>query len=693
MKRHLLACGAAALMIAALTSCGGSGVTSTSTAPSATTVAGVASIGPIKDGSVTIWALNDDGTKGGVLIEGLRTAEDGSYSADIGQYNGNILVEVTGGTYVDEVTGDFMTLDIPLRAALTGATRKVNLAVTPITELAVRTAGTLTRTAIEEANTMAGIMSGGISITDTDPADISKAGRRADNDQYGLMLATISQMSHTKGWRLDQALDYIRKDFADDGVAQNAGPDLKSALKEFISSSTNKTGITSLGDTNLDNGLDLVSDPAKPIGKPAITPDIAKAKALIADFRNTVSALANYKGMKSVNIVEVPFNRLSSEMRHKIEPTIASVNHKVCWILQSHFSLLNNTQWNQKDRSGNILKITDNGTPGNASFTVTSPSGAAVASGTMTILKDAAGLPVSGGFTGIVKTKAGSVNVDLTYTGTLQNNRFDSMTFLGTLSVPGLEIDFRDGGRKMSATFAPDPDNVSGYDDIYPTSAYLSAKITTKSVRFDGTLSVPEIVWSSKAHMELDQKTGKSYCESGPVPKAARYDGAFAEIIDGKETGLKFSGSMGANFHNAAVFNECTPENKTNFKKWDASFDGIIEMPSHPALMTFMKVAGKLKDHTEFNAKYTRRNSDGTVAFLSGSGEYYSYSNKPTHFSFKDHNGLDFSIDFDDRLACEKKFAGAIRTSGGEKLADLDAFNKTCVPTVKFTDGYFESIL
>lgn len=693
MKRHLLTCAGAALMIAALTSCGGSGVTSTNTGPAATSVSGVASKGPIKDGAVTIWALKDDGTKGSVLADGIRTAADGSYSADIGKYNGNILVEASGGTYEDEATGNLVTLDIPLRAALTGATGKVTMAVTPLTELAVRSAGPLTRTAIEEANTMLGIMAGGISIVNTDPADVSKAGRRTDNNQYGLMLATISQMSHKKGWRLDQTLDYIKKDLDDDGVAQKAGPDLKEALKEFISSPKNKTEITHLDDTNIDNGLDLVSDPLKPVGKPAVKSDLAKAKAFIADFRNTVSALSNYKGMKSVDIIEVPFNRLSSEMRHDIEPNISTVTRKVCWILQSHFSLLNKTPWNLKDGSGNTLKIVENGTPGNASFTVMAPSGAAIDSGAMTILKDANGMPVSGSFTGVIKTNAGNMNVDLTYTGTLKNNLYDSMTFLGAMSAPGLEINFRDGGRKMSASLAPDPDNVSGYDDIYPTSAYISAKITTKSVRFDGTISIPEIVWSGKAHMEHDQQTGKSWCESGPVPKAARFTGSFAEIVDGKETGLRFGGSMGANFHNADIFNDCSPESDTNFKKWDASFDGTIEMPSHPALMTFMRASGKLRDHTEFNAKYTKRNSDGTVAFLSGSGEYYSYSNKPTRFSFKDHNGLDFSVDFDDKLSCEKKFKGTVKTSGGEKLAELDALNKTCVPTVKYSDGYFESIL
>lgn len=696
MKRHLLRWGSAALVLTVLSSCGGGGSTNTANQiPVATSLSGIASKGPIQNGALTVWALGEDGAKGRILCENVKTLEDGSYTADIGKYNGNVLIEVSGGTYLDEATGNSMALDIPLRAALTGAKGDVKLAVTPLTELAVRKAGVnkLTKAAIEEANAVVGLLAGGISVSGTRPTDVSKAATTlVDDNQYGLMLAAFSQMSFKKGWTLDRVIDYIKDDLKDDGVAQNAAAELKAVLQEFIAGPQNKSYVRDLSETNLENTLDLVSDPKNPVLPPSDASDVAKAKAFITDFRDTVSSLSNFNGSNSGDMLETPFYRLSQEMSTQIEPMIASVNHRAVWIVQSSAALLNNKPYTQNDRAGNTLSLNANGTSGAVSFTVTASSGAIVDSGTLTLVRDAVGNPVSGHMTGDLNTKTGNMSVDLDFNGVLKNNMYESITFTGSLSAPGLSIDFRDSGRQMSATFAPDPDNVSGYDDVYPTSAKLSARITTKTASIDGIISIPEIVWSKTEDL-IDGPAGENICVAGPVPRQLKFEGSFAEITSGKETGLKLNGSLNAKFHNASTFDNCALESAHNFKGWSAQFDGNVEAPNRPVFMAFLSADETKKDVISVNIKYTRRNTDGRIVYLSGSGTLLSNSTKSQHFSFKDQNGLDFSVDFNDNLPCTGKFTGTITAPGGELLAELDTLNQTCLPTIRFTDGYFESII
>jgi len=69
-----------------LTGCGGGGG---GKGPSgAITVDGVASKGPISGGTVKVYALNADGSKGSQIGTTTTTKADGSYSVNIGSYTG-----------------------------------------------------------------------------------------------------------------------------------------------------------------------------------------------------------------------------------------------------------------------------------------------------------------------------------------------------------------------------------------------------------------------------------------------------------------------------------------------------------------------------------------------------------------------------------------------------------------------------
>ena len=232
------------LAIAALTGCGDS-------TSSGNNISGTASKGPIEGGSVEVYALLADGTKGDLL--GTATTDaDGLFNIRVGKYSGAALVEVTGGTYIDEATG-LTVANTLMRAAIPDVTRKISIAVTPLTELAVANAeasGGLTVDNITAANTLVSDLFGGVDIIATEPVDVlSTPAPNATQDQidYGLMLAAISQMVANDPAITDvaQLMDALAADLVD-GVLDEIARDLVAALTDFIGSADNQTGITSI---------------------------------------------------------------------------------------------------------------------------------------------------------------------------------------------------------------------------------------------------------------------------------------------------------------------------------------------------------------------------------------------------------------------------------------------------------------
>lgn len=156
-----------ALVIVGCGGGGGGGPTST--------VAGIASKGPINGGTVQIFAIQNGVQATTPLTTTpatVTTGPDGSYTANV-SYTGPALVVITGGSYVDEATGATITLSSPLRAALPNVTGTVSANVTPFTELAVLEAlglGGLSTANITSANAAISNMIG-VDILATSPAD------------------------------------------------------------------------------------------------------------------------------------------------------------------------------------------------------------------------------------------------------------------------------------------------------------------------------------------------------------------------------------------------------------------------------------------------------------------------------------------------------------------------------------------
>ncbi len=234
-----------------LSACGGSGSNSGPTPPptppqsASSSIIGVASKGLLSGATVTAYTLNAAGVKGKIL--GTTTTDlNGAYAIDLGTYSGAVLVEVVGGAYTDESTGFANTANSTLlRAAVANASGAIKVAVTPMTEIAVELAGTLTAANIDSANTVVSNMIGGTNIITVMPVNVlASSPSTTDARNYGLALATISQMvKDGTASSVSNAISQIVGDLANNMLAIT-GTNMSAALNTFIASGNNQTGLT-----------------------------------------------------------------------------------------------------------------------------------------------------------------------------------------------------------------------------------------------------------------------------------------------------------------------------------------------------------------------------------------------------------------------------------------------------------------
>lgn len=123
----LLTIPAAALLVA----CGSSDDAPTPVAPvvTTTTISGSAVKGPVN--GATVRAKKADGTACG----SATTNAQGTYSLET-TCTGDLIIEVTGGTYTDEATSQNRSLDTPLRVVVAANGGTVTGIATPLTTMA-----------------------------------------------------------------------------------------------------------------------------------------------------------------------------------------------------------------------------------------------------------------------------------------------------------------------------------------------------------------------------------------------------------------------------------------------------------------------------------------------------------------------------------------------------------------------------
>jgi len=241
--------------------CGGGGGDSTP-APATTTVAGVAAAGIIKGGTVKVFAPYSSLTgadKKQIGTDVQTSLTTGEYSVNLGTYTGPVIIEVTGGQYEDEATGTLTTIptSAPLRAVAVSSTGTVNVAVTPLTELAAKQAATLagagvklTDASINQANAQVSDLFK-VDIIATSPLDASAplVGTQAQKD-YTLALAAVSQLANDPAL-LETTLTNLANNITAAGsMDATVVGNIATALSDFVTLNVNNsTGITVVPDT------------------------------------------------------------------------------------------------------------------------------------------------------------------------------------------------------------------------------------------------------------------------------------------------------------------------------------------------------------------------------------------------------------------------------------------------------------
>jgi hypothetical protein len=280
MSPRLALFAAGMIGLAILAACGGGGEGSGVAGDMVTgVISGTATKGPIANATVTAYGVN--GGHVGDRIGAATTDASGNFTLTVGNHGGAVMLQVSGGSYIDEATGtsmvmaagDLMTAAIP--AVVAGATIN-NVQVTPVTAMAQamaeHMAGGMSDANIAAANAAMGNYFAVADILHTHPMNptvVASAGG-ADHDarNYGITLAAMCQYAKALNMANSSAMMTAMMNDAADGVMDGkagashvsmhmggmmgeramgsaAGTsDLSAAMTAFMNSPANKSGMT-----------------------------------------------------------------------------------------------------------------------------------------------------------------------------------------------------------------------------------------------------------------------------------------------------------------------------------------------------------------------------------------------------------------------------------------------------------------
>jgi hypothetical protein len=263
-------------------------------------ISGAAVKGPISGGTVTAYAITN-GTMGMQLANGT-TDSQGHFNISIGDYAGSIMLQMSGGTYVDEATGvtvsmapgDMMTA---VMTTLSTGSTVTGIQVTPLTSMAQAMAnnmgGGMMDANITAANTAIGNYFIVNDILRTPPMNplVSGSSGTATQDMknYGMAIAAMSQSAKDMGMTSSSSMVTAMMNDASDGVMNGlmgstpvmmggmmagssmmtttAGTSgLATEMATFMTSTLNKSGVTAGDMTALMNKLTTSATGAIPSG-------------------------------------------------------------------------------------------------------------------------------------------------------------------------------------------------------------------------------------------------------------------------------------------------------------------------------------------------------------------------------------------------------------------------------------------
>ena len=168
-------------------------------------VSGTAVKGPVSGATMIAFSLNADGTKGS-QIGSAQTDGQGNFSIPVGNHSGPVMLQMTGGSYLDEATG--LRMNMEFNDALTCMIPQMSVGsvisgiqVTPLTSMAQSMAlnmpSGMNPSNMTQANHSVGGYFGVNDILTTHPMDPTAPGSGANAAagmrNHGMILAAMSQ--------------------------------------------------------------------------------------------------------------------------------------------------------------------------------------------------------------------------------------------------------------------------------------------------------------------------------------------------------------------------------------------------------------------------------------------------------------------------------------------------------------------
>lgn len=260
-----------------LSGCGGSGVSDSNSpinkqnpTPIPSILSGVASKGPIRNGTVNAYSVVN-GQKG-ELLSSTQTDLEGKYSLSLFNYSGPVLIDVVGGSYKDEATGLTKSLSKKLQSLVPSLKLKETAHITPLTHMAVKLLekkASITTNSIQDSlNQISNLYSIAnlLETTPIDPSSNINTNVSSAQAQYGFILSGFSQLGKNLSTDPLEVLEILSQDASDgkldgksDGIIlsfQNkelsptlGTAQLSEAITQFSTSSQNIT--TFVPDTQL----------------------------------------------------------------------------------------------------------------------------------------------------------------------------------------------------------------------------------------------------------------------------------------------------------------------------------------------------------------------------------------------------------------------------------------------------------
>jgi hypothetical protein len=322
-----------ALTTLLLAACGGgggsnsdSGGTASTPPPVQGTISGTVIKGPVASATVSAYALVD-GSPGARIATGTTDAR-GNFSLAMGTYAGSVMLQVMGGTYSDEASGntmpmasgDVMTAVIP---AMTAGSTLHGIAITPLTSMAQAMAqhmsGGMIDANISSANSAIGHYFMVTDIVHDMPIDVLTAGSgnsaTQDAINHGMVLAGMSQLARVQGMASSSAMVTAMTSDAADGVMDgrmsgnavmmggmgmsmpmSAGmgtTGLAAAMNAFVASAQNRSGVAAATLQTLMSQLNGSDGRMMPGGSGALPDSTISGKAFNGSVtRATITAFA-----------------------------------------------------------------------------------------------------------------------------------------------------------------------------------------------------------------------------------------------------------------------------------------------------------------------------------------------------------------------------------------------------------------